>query len=55
MGDVYMYKQVLDNELLQDPAEGLPEKSDQRVSVQALHLLQTSTAELGVPHIHIQA
>ena len=63
-GDAYMYKAVLQNDLLQDPDEGvnyfknaeeaLFERCDQRVSAQAPQFLQSSKAEPRVPHFYIK-
>ena len=62
-GDAYMYKAVLQNDLLQDPDEGvnyfkaeevLFERCDQRVSVQTPQFLQPQKAEPRVPHFYLK-
>ena len=60
VGDAYTCEKVLDrsrrrSQLSQEHTEEtLPEGSDQRVSVPTLQFLQSSTTELGVPHIRIK-
>ena len=64
-GDAYMYKAVLQNDLLQDPDEKsqlfqehaeevLFERCDQRVSVQTRQFLQPQKAEPRVPHFYLK-